>query len=119
MNDDGHRAGEALPSEWNATDALDNFDEGVGDQQRQRVLFATTAVATSLCVAFWLIGAGKDLDSGERIIIPGLSLLFGVLTLLAWKGLVRGAEFGLVFVGAAVLVERIWFTRHLGLEPYS
>jgi len=96
--------------------ALRELRPGIDDRFRRNMLFGATGIATALSVAFWIIGASKDVDSVERIVVPALTLCFGVLTLLAWRGRLRSAELGLLAVAAGVLLERIHFTRH-SLEP--
>lgn len=100
--------------------ALNILQPGINDRLRRNILFGATGVATLLSLTFWIIGASKDIDSGERVIVPLLTLLFGVLTLLTWRGKLRGAEIGLLALAACVLLERIYFTRHVakpGLLP--
>lgn len=91
--------------------ALRELRPGIKDRFRRNVLVGATGIATALSVTFWIIGASKDIDSVERIVVPALTVCFGVLTVLAWRGRLRGAELGLLAVAAAVLLERIHFTR--------
>lgn len=91
---------------------LRDLRPGANDRLRRNVLFTALGVATLFSVAFWLIGVGKEADPVEQIVIPVLALSFGGLTVLAWRGRLRGAELGLLAVAACVLLERIHFTRH-------
>ncbi len=82
---------------------------GVDERLRRNIIFGASGVATVLSVTFWLIGAAKDVDSIERLVIPLLALGFGAITLLSWRGNVRGAQLGLLAVGGGILLERIHF----------
>ncbi len=103
----GTGAQEAIPES-----VLRELRPDPGGRLRRNVLLGATGVATALSLTFWVLGASKDIDSVERIVVPLLTLLFGALTFVTWRGKLRGAEIGLMLVAGCVLLERIHFTRH-------
>jgi diguanylate cyclase (GGDEF)-like protein len=112
LGDDGTRVETLHIADSITASDLEDIGPGSGDPLRRNVLFATTAIACALCVAFWLLGAGENLDSHEQVVIPILSILFGVLSVFAWQGKMRGTELSLVSLGAIALMARIYFMRH-------
>jgi diguanylate cyclase (GGDEF)-like protein len=100
--------------------ALEQLEFDSSEGIRRNVLLGATGIATALSLVFWVLGASKDVDSIQRAVVPLLTLLFGVLTFLTWRGQLRGAEIGLLVIGGGVLLERIHFARNLphpGLMP--
>ncbi len=93
---------------------LDDLRPGASERLRRTILFSATGTGAVLAAVFWAIGALKDADSVERIIVPILAVMFTALTLLAWRGRLRGAELGLFLVGSGVLLERVYFTTGNG-----
>ncbi len=100
---------DAIPSS-----ALEDLGPGGPERLRRTILFAATGTGTLLSAVFWVFGAMKDIDSVERVIVPVLAVMFAALTLLTWKGRLRGAELGLFLVGGGVLLERIHFSATNG-----
>ena len=103
----------ATAADW-SRELRDELEPGADARLRRRLLFAASGLATALCITFWLIGATKDIGSTERVIVPTLTLLFGAVMLLTWRGHLRYAELALLSVGGGVLIERLHFTQGIG-----
>ena len=103
------------PTPHTATSTADELDlaPGADERLRRTLLLSASGVATALCIVFWLIGAAKDASSTERVIIPALTLVFGSIMLLTWRGQLRYAELALLSVGGGVLLERLHFSSNL------
>ena len=108
-----------IPGGITASD-LEELRPGASDRLRRTVIFGSTAVACALTLVYWLVATSREVDPVERTVVPLLALVFCVLSVLAWRVPLRGAETALMVVGAGVLLERIHFARHVakpGLAP--